>query len=80
MKGYRNSEGVIPADVYLENLNVILKEDAADWAKSNPNAIRILADPAPTQTTINKFRTVFCERFPIKIVEVTPDSLDAELS
>ena len=32
MKGYRTENGSIPADTYLESLNMLLTDDAADWA------------------------------------------------
>ena len=59
---------------------MLLTEDAADWAESHPDAIRMLADPDPTQATVDDFKALFCERFPSKIVETTPVAFDVELS
>ena len=80
MKGYRDQEGVIPPDTYLESLNMLLTDDAAEWAESHPDAIRLLAEPNPTAATVESFKTLFCERFPTKTVEVTPLSFDVELA
>ena len=80
MRGYRNEDGTIPADTYLESLNVLLTDDAADWAESHPDAIRLLSDPEPTQATVENFKALFCERFPTKAVEITPVPFDVELA
>ena len=80
MRGYRTGDGSIPADIYLESLNVLLTDDAADWAESHPDAARLLTEPNPTQATVDDFKTLFCERFPIKAVEITPVPFDVELA
>ena len=71
MRGYRDEDGTISADTYLESLNVLLTDDAADWAESHPDAIRLLAEPEPTQATMESFKALFCEKFPSKAVEIT---------
>ena len=80
MKGYRSSDGNIPPDLYLESLNMLLTDDAADWAESHPEAVRMLSDPNPTADTVERFKSLFCDRFPSKIVELTPVSFDVELA
>lgn len=59
---------------------MLLADDAADWAESHPDAIRILADQAPTKATVENFRALLCERFPLKTAEITPVSFDVELA
>ena len=80
MKGYKTVDGSIPPDTYLESLNMLLTDDAADWAESHPDAVRLLAEPEPTQVTVDNFKTLFCERFPTKAVEITPVPFDVELA
>lgn len=73
-------DGRIPADKYLSFLNMLLTEDAAEWADSYPDAIRLLEDPNPTQETVDSFKALLCDRFPSRIVEVVPVPFDVELS
>ena len=80
MKGYRAEDGSIAPDTYLESLNMLLTDDAADWAESHPDAVRLLAEPDPSQATVDSFKTLFCERFPTKAVEITPIPFDVELA
>lgn len=80
MKGYRLPDGTIDPGLYLESLNMLLTDDASDWAESYPDAIRILADPDPTQEMVETFKARLCERFPSKNVEVTLVSFDVELA
>ena len=79
MKGYKTEDGSIPADTYLEFLNVLLTDDAADWAESHPDAVRLLNEPEPTQATVDSFKALFCNRFPTKAVEITPVPFDIEV-
>ncbi|KAF6224710.1 hypothetical protein HO173_012867 [Letharia columbiana] len=38
-------------------------DDAGNWADTNPNAIRLLNELAPSQQTIISFTSLFCTRF-----------------
>ncbi|KAL8838309.1 MAG: hypothetical protein Q9176_005120 [Flavoplaca citrina] len=45
MSVYKDTTGIIPAEKYLESLDLLLTDDAAFWAKSYPDASRLLAGP-----------------------------------
>lgn len=69
-KGYKVEDESIPPNTYLESLNMLFSDDAADWAESNSDAVRLLAEPEPTQATVYSLKSLFCERFPTKAVEL----------
>lgn len=79
LSGYKVS-GVINPSTYLNSLNMLLMDDAAEWAESHPDAIRLLAIEEPTAQDPASFRSLLCERFPTKAVEISPISFDPELS
>ena len=54
-------------------------DDAAEWVESSPDAIRLMETPEPTQDTVNTFKSLFCEMFPSKAVEVTSVPYDLEV-
>lgn len=81
MSGYKSeNDGTIPAQTYLDSLSMLLTDDAAEWSESHPDAIRLLAETSPNPQTVDSFKSLFCERFPSKAVEVTPVPFDVELS
>ena len=77
--GYRVN-GTVPPDKYLSSVDMLLMDDAAEWAESYPEAIRLLKDPNPTQESVNTFKALLCDRFPAKVVEVVTVPIDVELS
>ena len=77
---FRNAEGLIPPSTYLHYLDLLLLGEAAEWIESNPEAVRLMATPNPTQATVDQLTSLLRERFPAKTVEVTPMSFDIELS
>lgn len=85
MKDYRDDDGRFPPGEYLSTLDALLIEDASDWTESNPVAIRLLAEAeaAPTAAqsqTVEKFRALFCERFPSKVMETSSIPFDLEIA
>ncbi|MCJ1423137.1 hypothetical protein MMC29_001018 [Sticta canariensis] len=80
MSGYRVADGIIPPEVYLGSLDMLLTDEAAEWSESHPDAVRLLADPTPTQQTVSSFKSLLCDRFPSRVVEVVPVPIDVELS
>jgi hypothetical protein len=72
--------GVVPSARYLSTLDLLLTDEAADWAETNPDVINLLLDPAPTELTIAHFKSLFQERFPAKSLEISPVSFDVELN
>ncbi len=82
MEDYQDSEGRFPAAKYLGYLNMLLVEDAAKWSEKDPDARRLLAEAksAPTEATVNNFRTVFCEAFPSREIEASPIPFEVELA
>lgn len=80
MKGYKGADGIIPFKVYLESLDMLLTEDASQWAESHSNVVRLLIENEPTQATVDSFKSLLCERFSTKVIEVTFIPFDIELS
>ena len=76
----RDAQGQIPPATYLYYLDLLLHGEAAEWVESNPEAVRLMATPNPTQDTVSQFSSLMQERFPTKSVEPTPVSFDMELS
>ncbi|KAF6238772.1 hypothetical protein HO173_003279 [Letharia columbiana] len=58
----------------------VLQGDAAKWAESNPEAVRLLDTDEPTQATVEQFTSLFKQRFPAEVIEVVPVTFDAELA
>ena len=79
MAGYKQNN-TIPADLYLNSLNMLLIDDAEDWAESHPDAIELLKEDTSTQQTVDNFKSLLYERFPPKEVELTPVPFDEKLS
>lgn len=82
MEDYQDAEGRYPPTKYLGYLNMLLIEDAAKWSEKDPDARRLLAEAKsnPTPTTVDNFRTLFCESFPSKEIEVSPIPFEVELA
>ena len=64
---------------HLQYIDLLLQGEAAEWAESSPEAIRLLGTPDPSQETLDQFITLFKQRFPVKVVEVAPITFEAEL-
>ncbi|CAD6593871.1 MAG: hypothetical protein ASARMPRED_008164 [Alectoria sarmentosa] len=58
----------------------LLQGDAAKWAESNPEAVRLLNTEQPIEATVNQFISLFKQRVPAEVVEKTPVTFDAELA
>ncbi|CAD6572869.1 MAG: hypothetical protein ASARMPREDX12_005523 [Alectoria sarmentosa] len=58
----------------------LLQGDAAKWAESNPEAVRLLNTEQPIGATVNQFTSLFKQRVPAEVVEKTPVTFDAELA
>ena len=72
MSGYKVAPNMtIPPAKYL---------DAANWSESYSNPIRLLADPTPTNLTVDNFKALLCERLPSKAIEVQSIFFDNELA
>lgn len=76
----RGDDSPIPPATFLHYLDLLLREDAAVWAETNTDAIRLLNTVSPTQTIIDQFISLFKQRFPAKIVETAPVTFDSELA
>ena len=59
---------------------MLLVDEAEDWAESHSDVIELLNEENPTQNTIDSLRSLLCERFPAKAVEVTPVPFNVELA
>ena len=80
LSGYKQADGLIPPDKYLDAFNMLLTDDAGDWADSHPDAIRLLNSEEPTKATVDTFKALLCERFPSKAAEQAPVPFDVELA
>lgn len=82
MEDYRGEDGKFPPAKYLDNLSMLLIDEASDWSESHPEAVRLLeeAEVAPSQSTVENFRSLLCEKFPSKAIEIVPIPIDVELS
>ena len=69
----------ISADKYFESMSMLLIDDAANWFENHFDAIRLLNDSVSIQFTIISFKSLLCERFSSKIVEITFVSFDVKL-
>ena len=75
---YREN-GIIPPDRFINSVNLLLTDDAAEWAETNLDAARLLEDEDPTTESVASFRTLFQERFPAKRVESPATNFHSEL-
>jgi hypothetical protein len=80
LSGYKQADGTIPPEKYLNAFNMLFTDEAGDWADSHPDAIRLLSTDEPTKTTVDTFKALLCERFPSKAAELTPIPFDVELA
>ena len=82
MEDYRGEDGRFPLAEYLDNVSMLLIDEASDWSESHPEAVRLLgeAEVASTQTKIENFRSLFCEKFSAKAFEIVFIPLNLKLS
>ena len=69
----------ISPEQYLSSVDLLLMGEAADWAESSPEISAILTG-SHTKESLQRFLTLFKERFPSKAVEVVvsfPEALEA---
>ena len=76
----RGPDGTVPPTTYLHYFDLLLLGEAAEWAESNPEAIRLFNTAVPTQATVDQLVSLFKQRFPAKIVEAIPVTFDMELA
>lgn len=79
LSGYKQ-DGSIPPDKYFDAFNMLLTDEAGDWADSYPEAVRLLNTEEPTKVTVETFKALLCERFPSKAAELSPVPFDVELA
>jgi len=60
-------------------LDLLLTGKAATWAETDINIIEIFAETAPTQTSINNFKTRFTKKYPRPINKIIPISFNIEI-
>lgn len=51
--------GSIPPRKFLESVDLLLTDDAAELAKTNPDASRLLAEENPTALSATAFKGLF---------------------
>ena len=72
--------GAVPPATLLECINPLLTDETAEWAETNPDAARLLADEELTAEIALAFRNLFRERFPARSIDSFTVSFDIELS
>ena len=72
--------GAVPPATLLECINLLLTDEAAEWAVTNPDAARLLADKELTAETALAFRNLLQERFLARSIDSFTVSFDMELS
>ena len=82
MEDYMDDEGRFPPRKYLGFLEALLTGDASDWSESHPVVSSLLREAKlnPTNHTVESFRTLFCERFPSRVIEESPIPFDLEIA
>ena len=80
LRELKGEDGTVPPATYLHYLDLLLLGEAAEWAESNPEAIRLFNTAIPTQATVDQLVSLFKQRFPAKIVEAIPVTFDMELA
>lgn len=71
--------GVISSNRFIDSVNFLLTDDAAEWAETNMNAVRLLTEENFIADTIASFKTLFQERFPVRIVKSSAINFHTEL-
>lgn len=79
MSGYQVN-GMVTLHKYFSSLNMLWMDDAAEWAKSYSDVVRLLGHSAFTQNTVEPFKFLFSDKFPSGIVEVVLVFIDDELA
>ena len=70
---------MIPSKKLLSTIELLLTNDAADWAEINYDVINILSNPEPDSNAVAYFKNLFQKRFPTKSSKVNQISFDSEL-
>ena len=71
--------GVIPSKKYLKFANLLLTDEAVEWAESNSNVIIILFNSASDQGAVDRFKALLQDRFPAKSGELITSTFESEL-
>lgn len=78
LEGYNIDDQVPPLRV-TKALELLLTEDAVEWAESHPQAVTILASESPSADDVREIKELLCQRFPTKSSEVSTISFGTEL-
>lgn len=68
-----------PPRKYLKFANLLLTDEAAEWAEPNPDVITILTNPAPDQAAVARFKALLQDRFPAKSGELVTSTFESAL-
>ncbi len=79
LRKHSSAGSIDPAD-FLQAVDLLLADDAAVWAETTPLITQLLETPAPTSDTVSQFKSLFSQRYPIKISETAPVHFDSEIS
>ncbi len=72
-------DGVVPPKKYLRFANLLLTDEAAEWAESNPDVISTVTNPTPDQAAVDRFKALLQDRFPAKSGELITSTFESEL-
>lgn len=78
--GSHKINGIIAAQRLLTSIDLLLIDEAARWAKTNPDAVWVLASLEPTNADVTTFKNLFQERFLAEAVEISVVSFNLEFS
>lgn len=56
---------------FLTSVDLLLTDEAAEWAETNADAVQTLATPDPTDANVTAFKNLIQERSPAKIIETS---------
>ena len=66
---YKKNE-IISIFIYFETMNMLFIDDAIDWSKNHSNVIKFLTKIIFIQFIVDTFKSLLCERFFNKNVEI----------
>ena len=77
---HQKVDGRIPPKPFLDAIYLLMTGEAAIWTEVNRTAAKLLAKENPTHEDVQKFQTLFQDRFPAMTYEPDSVNLNRELS
>lgn len=64
---YQDENGVISAQKFLSSVDLLLSDEAAEWADIDQDAMKLLNDPNHTTQPVSTFKDLFNNTFPLSL-------------